>query len=245
MEKLKNAKEQTVAKIESKIKASTKADFGVSIIQGILSEIPVLGKILSEYIPSARFLRLEDFAKQIADDFKKFSDKIDTEYVSTDNFAFIFEKCFRLAAENHQKDKLEAFRFALINSAIHKEISEFEKEYFLYLVDTFTTVHIRIIKFMIEPSDFLTFEQMNNAYKDGNIAKVFSFVMPDMPLDVVKSAFGDLLDRKLINNYDSIFSMTKSGIPVFSNTITQLGLRFIRFLTMPTTNFSSLSRSTP
>jgi hypothetical protein len=43
----------------------------------------------------------------------------------------MFEQSFRAVAEHPQKEKLEAFRGILVNSATRKAYIEEEKEYFL------------------------------------------------------------------------------------------------------------------
>ena len=69
------------------------------------------------------------------------ADKVDTQILETDEFAFIFEKSFRGAAENYQREKLDAFRGIIVNSAIGTNIQLDEKEYFLVWVSNLSTVH--------------------------------------------------------------------------------------------------------
>ena len=54
-------------------------------------------------------------------------------YLSTDEFAFIFERSFRDAAENYQHERLDAFRGILVNAATRNDIKQEDKEYFLVL----------------------------------------------------------------------------------------------------------------
>ena len=112
----------------------------LNIFKATLATAPFCGGIaslISDYIPSARFQRVEEFAQQIADDLLELSDRVNESYIQTDNFAFLFEKSFRGVAENHQVEKINAFRGILINSAVRSDYSEEEKEYFMTLVNTF------------------------------------------------------------------------------------------------------------
>ena len=54
-----------------------------------------------------------------------------TDYIQSDEYACLFEQCFRGAAENYQREKIEAFRGILVNSPIRTDIGQEEKEYFL------------------------------------------------------------------------------------------------------------------
>ena len=83
--------------------------------------------------------------------YMEWADKVDENIILTDEFAFIFEKCFRGAAENYQKEKLDSFRWILVNSAIGGNLEQEEKEYFLNIVNTLSVLHIRILKFMARP----------------------------------------------------------------------------------------------
>ena len=65
--------------------------------------------LLSDFIPSRRFLRLETFVEELSEEFKKVEDKIDIEYITTDEFAFLFEQCFKAASDNYHKEKIEFF----------------------------------------------------------------------------------------------------------------------------------------
>ena len=86
----------------------------------------------------------------------RLADQVDAEYIRTDDFAFMFEKCFRGAAENPQEEKITAFRGILVNSALRKDYSEEEKEYFVNLVNSLSALHIRILRFLHTPTPRLT-----------------------------------------------------------------------------------------
>ena len=85
-----------------------------------LTKFSPLSTLISEFIPNRRFLRLEKFTQELAEDLNELDEKIDTEFITTDEFAFIFEQCYKAASENYQKDKLDAFKSIILNSAINK-----------------------------------------------------------------------------------------------------------------------------
>ena len=137
----------TLRKVQRLVAGSSAAETIVNIFKAVLSTAPYCGglaSLITDYIPSARFIRVEQFAKDVANDMSELKDQIKSEYIKTDDFAFMFEKCFRGAAEHPQKEKLEAFRGVLINSII-KDISWEEKEYFLSVVNALSVLHIRMV----------------------------------------------------------------------------------------------------
>jgi len=210
------------------------AEHLLNIIKAGLSAAPFAGAIASlmtDYIPAARSQRLEEFAEQIADDLRRLQDRVIVEYLKTDEFAFMFEKCFRAVAENPQQEKLEAFRGILVNSAIRKDLSGEEKEFFLNLAMNLSTLHIRILRFMATPEEFLNAAGIPQANIQGGFSHFFPVALPGVKLDVIRSAFGDLYRYGLISTDQSIFgTMTAGqGLQLLKGRVTELGQNFIGF----------------
>jgi len=154
----------------------------LNVFRATLATAPFCGGIaslISDYIPSARFQRLEGFAQQIAEDLLELADKVNESYIQTDDFAFLFEKSFRGVAENPQAEKINAFRGILINSAVRNDYSEEEKEYFMTLVNTFSALHIRILRFMAYPMQYLS----DSGIPENQIAGGFSNFLGIVKLD--------------------------------------------------------------
>lgn len=196
-----------------------------------------IASLMSDYIPSARFKRLEAFAQQITEDIRNLESKLDSKYIKTDHFAFVFERCFRGAAENYQKEKLDAFRAMILNSAIRKDASEDEKEYFINLVNSLSSLHIRILKFLTRPIDYLQENNISREKIQGGFSTFMPIAVPGVDLEVIKSAFHDLYQSGLINTDKSIFSTMTSGqgLQLLGNRGAKLGDKFIAYCILPTT----------
>jgi hypothetical protein len=194
-----------------------------------------LASLVSTYIPSRRLLRLEEFAEQIAADFRRLSSRLDSDYIQSDEYAYLFEHCFRGAAENYQQEKLQSFRGVLVNSPIRKDIGQEEKEYFLTLVNTLTSVHLRVLQFMADPVEYLTVNGIDPAAIHGGFSQSFPAALPGVQLDIIKSVFTELHSLGFTNTPPSIFgTMTAAqGIQLVQGRITEFGLRFITFCHVP------------
>ena len=234
--------EKDSSTLENKLsELNKKSSFGehiLNIIKGILASAPFTGGIsslMTDYIPNTKQKRLEEFAKQVAEDLLKVKDKIDNEVILNDNFAFMFESSFRKASENYQKVKLNAFRGIIINSAIRKDITNDEKEYFLNLTNNLTVLHLLILKFMATPEKYL--EEMNIPQNriSGGFASFFPVAIPNVSLDVIKIAFSELHSYGLINTDKGIFgTMTAGqGLELLKGRVSNVGLRFIEFIKTP------------
>lgn len=234
---MKETQKSLIRKIERGV-TSSPAEHILNIIKAGLSTAPFCGGIASlmtDYIPSGKQKRLEQFAKQLAEDLTNLKDQVKENSIHTDEFAFLFEKCFKGAAENYQEDKIQAFRAILLNTAIGIDYSEEEKEYFLNLVNSLSVLHIRILRFMANPISYVESHAISKDQIRGGFSDFLPIAIPGVALDVIKSVFGDLHQYGLITTDKSIFgTMTSAqGLHLLGNRVSELGRNFISFCTMP------------
>jgi hypothetical protein len=220
--------------------ATSPAEHILNVVKAGLATAPFCGGIASlitDYIPNSKQSRIEEFAERVAADLEALQDRVDENNILTDNFAYTFEKCFRGAAENYQKEKLEAFRGILINSAIGSNLQEDEKEYFLNLVGTLSVLHMRILNFTSSPILYLEKNNIPQASIAGGFSQFFPVAIPEVNIEVIKSAFGDLYQYGFLSTDKSIFTTMTSGqgLDLLGNggRVTELGKRFISFCTSP------------
>lgn len=236
-------KSVVLKKIQSLPMRSETTDVLLNIFKATLATAPCCGGIaslLSDYIPSARFQRLEKFAQQIADDLLKLSDRVNESYILTDDFAFLFERGFRGVAENYQSEKLAAFRGILINSAVRDDYSEEEKEYFLNLVNRLSALHIRMLRFLANPKDYLRDAAIPEDQITGRWTEFFPIVVPGVHLEIIESAFEDLHKYDLTVFDKSLFrSKQDTSLRAFEGggIVSEFGKRFIQFCVSPATAF--------
>ena len=120
-----------INKVEKHLKDSKHSEHIINGIKAILANFPIgsgIASLMSDYIPSQRELRLMEFTENIAKDLSDLRDDINENYLKSDEYAFIFERCFKGAVENYQKEKIMAFRAVLVNSLTEFEITQTEKE---------------------------------------------------------------------------------------------------------------------
>jgi hypothetical protein len=219
------------------LKSTGTAENIINIFKAAASMNPYSGAIaslISDYIPNQKHLRLEEFAQKIAQDLESFKNEVNDDYIKTNEFAFIFEKCFKGAMENYQTEKVEAFRAVLINSLRNKSVSQNEKEFFLNLIDRLSLTHIRILWFMANPHQYLDDRKIPRTNVEGSFGHFFPRVMPDIALDHIKLAFQDLYNYGFINTDKSVFgTMTSSsGYDLIASRVTKSGSAFIDFISL-------------
>ena len=231
------AKDDLVERVKTAVAAGP-GEHILNALKAGLATVPFCGgvaSLMTDYIPSAKQKRLEDFAQQLAQDLTDLQDRVNQSVILTDEFAFLFEKCFRGVAENYQSEKLEAFRGILVNAAIGTNVSDDEAEYFLSLVNNLSALHIRILSFMADPRSYLAANGIPTDRIQGGFSSFFPIAIPQVDIEAIKSAFGDLYQAGMISTDKVIFSTGTSGqgLQLMGDRVTAFGKRFISFCTKP------------
>jgi hypothetical protein len=231
---------KSLTTLVNEAKAMSPTDHILNVFKATLATAPFTGGIaslLNDYIPSQKQKRLEDFAEKVAADLERLQDRVDESNLLTEEFAYTFEKCFKGAVEHYQKDKMDAFRGILVNSAIGVKVNNDEKDYFINLASTMSTLHIRIMKFTAFPNQYLKENDIPPEQIRGDFSQFFPIAIPNVDLGAIISAFGDLYNYGFLSTKKDIFhTMTYGkGLELLGNgsRVTDFGKRFIQFCTSP------------
>lgn len=211
----------------------------INLFKAALATAPFCGGIaslMSDYIPSVKQRRLEIFVEELSEDLLRVQDQIDEDKFFNEEFAFVFEKCLRGVSENYQKDKLDAFRGILVNAASGHGFESGENEYYLNQIERLSTLHIKLLSFIADPEQYLAAHDIPQQRIRGGFSSFFPVAIPDVHIEAIKSAFGDLYQLGYINTDKSMFHTMTSGqgLDLLGNRITEAGRRFINFCKAPT-----------
>lgn len=230
----KNKLIKEVKEIKKNIKLTPATEHVFNVITAVLASIPIgasFASLIKDYMPEAKFKRIDAFTKQIANDLKRLNDKIDSECIAKDEYAYMFEQSFRGVAQNYQEEKIEAFRAILLNSAIRQDVIQEEKEFFLSLVNSLSVVHIRILKFLSNPEDYIQEQRVEPSKFRGIFKKL---IMPELDTSIIELAFNDLFQLGLIKSSKTTFyTMETTSGRQEGDRINDLGRRFIIFCKSP------------
>lgn len=212
-------------------------DHIINSIKAIISAIPGVGgtfsSLINDYIPTKKQERLTKFLQEISYELKKLSDCIDNDLIKKDEFAYIFEECLKGVLNNYQADKIYCYKGIFINSLI-KDIEQTEKEYYLYLVNSLTDLHIKILSISNNPKAYFDAHSISEQQIiHSSLRQVFSVAISEINIELIKSAYQDLYNLGLINTDKSIFgTMTAAGgFEIVKGRITNTGKNFIEFCT--------------
>ena len=220
----------------------TKGDAAHKAAKIALSGIPWIGGPIAELFntviapPLAK--RRDKWLESIYEGLKTLEEKVKGFKIENlkDNEMFVTTvmHATQVAIRNHQKEKLEALRNAVLNAASPNAPEEDLQLMFLNWVDELTTWHLRILKFFENPKAWG--EKHGITYPDwefGAPSTVLEHSFAELRghRDFHDQIVKDLYSKGLMNIESLHTTMTKQGM--FAPRITDTGRQFITFITLP------------
>jgi hypothetical protein len=227
--------------MEEKPKQTT-GDVGHALAKGALAGVPFVGGLASEIfniVIAPPLTRRRDYwMNSIAEGLTKLEEKMEgfkiEELSKNEMFITTVMQASQTAIRNHQKEKLEALRNAVLNAALPNAPEEDLQLIFLNFVDTLTTWHMRILKLFDNPKAW--FAQNKKKFPNlefGGLSNVLLEAYPELrdQRGFFDQLFRDLYAQGLINTESMHVTMTASGL--IASRTTAMGKVFIGFITSP------------
>lgn len=151
-----------------------------------------------------------------------------------EEFNSIITRAVVLTLQNHEKEKLDALKNVVINSAIDDYI-EFEmKHYFLLFLDQISTLHILLLKIFHNPIEYgkqKGIDLTKNRTIGGSTINVLFQLEPDLKSkkQLVELIWKDLSDKKLVTT--SSLNAMVSGNSLNQPLTSELGENFLQMIT--------------
>lgn len=135
-----------------------KADITHTLVCAGIASIPVIGGAGVEFFkmlitPSIE-KRRQKWMEEVAKGLKELEDNkfiLIEDLKNNETFITTVMQASQTAIRNHQKEKLEALRNAVLNAALPNAPEEDLQVMFLNLIDTLTVSHIKILHFLNDP----------------------------------------------------------------------------------------------
>ncbi|MGU3347519.1 hypothetical protein [Pseudomonas monsensis] len=156
-----------------------------------------------------------------------------TEAGLKENEAFIStvaEVC-NISLRNHQAEKLEALRNAVINSALPTCPSDDYRQIFLNFVDVCTVSHIRLLKLFEDPERWFTENNRVKPYQTSvSLSQIIASAMPELIAnhEILDSIWSDLYQKGLVEVKQ--LEMILSADSCLSKQNTKFGSKLVAFL---------------
>ena len=230
---------------KSKPKAGM-GDAAHTIAKAGLSLIPIIGgpaaEIFNAIITPPLAKRRDEWIKSIVDGLKELEEKMEDYRIEnlSQNEMFITTvmQASQAAVRNHQKEKLEALRNAVLNSSLSNQPDEDLQIIYLDLIDSLTPWGLRILKLFENPKEWGQKHniQYPNWRMGGGADDVLEHAMPELKnrRDFYDPIIKDLFNKGLLGT-DSLHGMTSEN-GMLASKISERGKQFLKFIESPMEN---------
>jgi len=212
-------------------------DTAYTVVKAGISAIPGLGgpaaEVFAAIIEPPLTKRRVEWVQSIAEGLQELEKKVKDfsldQLSQNESFVTTLLQASQTAIRNHQKEKLEALRNAVLNSALYSSPDEDMRLMFIGFIDTVTAWHIRLLKYFSvsrgpyigSESDMMHFE--------------LDFLESDFPqLKGQRSFYGwiirDLSSKELLSTM--VVDMANAD-DIVELRLTELGSQFLKFIISP------------
>jgi hypothetical protein len=215
------------------LQAAAKAGLSaIPVVGGPLAEL--LGLVIAPRLNKRRDEWLETLAERLVELEEKVKEFKMPNLSTNEMFITTFTYALTIAVRNHQEEKIEALRNAVLNTALLTSTEEEDLHLmFLNFVDVFTPWHIRILVFFNDPKEYCQRNNVNvSSLAMGPPSSVLEQAFPSLRRDFYDQITKDLYHRGLAFDVNSLHVMTSEG-GLFAPRITTMGKKFLKFISAP------------
>lgn len=200
-------------------------DFVKGGVKGLLALLPagsVFMSIVQEVQGGILQRRFEDWKDKVDEKLKDLDDKMRPDLANNEMFATVLLLSAQLAIKTNEQKR--EYLANAVKESIDTNISEDRVIILLNGIEKYTQVHIRLLRFLQNPSEY---GSMDDYYMAAATMSIYERYYPEEDQQVMRVAVSDLYKDGMITS-DSLNTMqTVRG--AFSSQTTDMGNDFIRF----------------
>jgi len=219
------------------------SDVAYEVGRGIVAAMPIAGGPLQVVFESVFAAPIEKRKAEWLQGLVEIIEEIDGRVEGLEaselgqNAAFVTTamQASQIALRNHQREKLNALRNAVLNSGLPSAPSDDEQAIFVRLIDELTPWHLRILGFLDDPVAWMSANgSANPGWGMGGVATVLEHCFPDL---VGQRALYDQMVQDLqaagLAASGSYLHATMTGQGMVASRTTSIGKQFLAFITAP------------
>lgn len=187
--------------------------------------------------------RLEEFYRTLSERIVDIKDEINTEYVSKEDFADIFEQTATHIMNERIEEKRHCFQNVFVNSMVASSCSYDKTEKFMRLLVDMSWLELKVLSVLNSPANFN--EKVGNVIKDPNEGNHFigfgisSYNHIDLLVKLLNDSQEEIKDalyylqsnRLIIEQSNAIRSqMNSHPIHILDNMLTPKGKEFVSYV---------------
>jgi len=217
-----------------------------AIAKAGISAIPIAGapaaEIFALVVTSPLERRRDEWIESIGDGLKELAQKVEgfkfEDLAKDETFITTLTHASQAAVRNHQKEKLEALRNAVLNAALPNAPEEDLQLMFLNFVDSFTPWHLVILKFFNDPKEWG--QKHGVSFREKLSMRSLSQVLEETIADLKGKQeqyhlfVKDLFLRGLMTTESLDTPLYRNGVNgVLASRTTAMGKQFLIFISSP------------
>ncbi len=218
----------------------TAKDGAHTAVKSVLGAIPVAGSAAIEtfclFVQPPLLKRQQQWMSDVGEAIHELQNKGISikDLQNNDEFIDIVLMANQSAMRTSQKEKLEALRNAVLNSALENSPDISQQQMFLNYIDSFTVWHVKFLCFFQNPSDWLEKNNINfnsDSILGGGLGRIVETAFPDLigQESFYKQIGKDLTSKDLADL--EVFNVTMSGSGMLAKRTKPIGDIFIDFIT--------------
>lgn len=205
-------------------------DTNLAAAGALAQVIPGAGGFIAELIsniPRDRQRRQQEFLEELARQLDEVRDRLDEEFVRSEEFAALTEEVIEKANRRREMDKRTYYAALLANTVTPARPSADERWRMLDVLERLRPEHLRLLSVAATTTDGAPADMYT-----GGVDDVLRNVMPGVDLDAVHMAWGDLADLSILQAFPS-GTMSRVGASNLAVRLTEFGRRFHAFIAPP------------
>lgn len=217
--------------------------------KSIAAYFPVLNFALSYYeekkaqVAKRKIARLEEFYRTLSERIVDIKEKINTDYISKEDFADIFEQTANHIMNERIEDKRRCFQNVLVNSMMASSCSYDKTEKYMRLLVDMSWLELKILSVLNSPANYN--EKVGSVIKDPNEGNyimgfgISSYNHIDLLVKLlnesqeeIKDALYYLQSNRLIVEQGNAIRSQINGHPIqiLDNMLTPKGKEFVSYI---------------
>jgi len=220
----------------------TTGDVAHEVGRAIVSAMPAVGgplQVLYENVFEAPLdKRKRAWLEELASVVNELQERVDgfrpESLADNETFISVALQASQIALRNHQREKLDALRNAVLNSALPNSPSEDEQMIFIRLVDDLTTWHLKLLSFLDDPARRMRTHEVLPPDLGGALSRVIELCFPELvgKRDLYDHLVLDLQTEGLAAAGSYLHGvMTRAGMA--ASRTSSFGKRFLEFISRP------------
>ena len=205
-----------------------------------LGTIPVVGaaatELLTVIITPPLEKRRSEWMAEIGDALRKLEEQMGVVLESlqtNDQFVDVAVAASQIALRTSNKEKREALKNAILNSALPNAPEESLQKMFLSFIDTLTVWHLKLLDLFNDPPTYIQKHNLRFGVSMGVMSHLIESAFPELKgkRDLYDLIWKDLFSRALVTTDGLHTMMTGSGI--VAKRTTEIGRLFLDYIKDP------------